>query len=433
MKDVELAGSSKDRFPSNLEPTEHLGQQTKVTGLDKDDYSIFNSSYYDLNAWLEREPGISLDGLSKIEHKAFFDEEKEKIMSFTGHNTRHMLMPFLSSDLTVCFNGAVWIKHIGFVVYAFLGMFIFAGKFFPDTEMGTSSRPISACPASNPLLNANMCRFLDEMDSAKTEFRFLIAFVLAGYVGTSVSLWLGRRTNYGALVGSVVEFILNTNTYLPAKHEKDNVTIYPRKLATRYALLIYELSVLKARNHMETAHGRIYLTDLGLLEPGEWELMNPGNRHTTVVYWLQNLIFSVDPGSRLLMDVPTIRSKSADLLAHLNTDQPISYAGLTGALVKLNVIIFSTWKAVLWATWMKSFGVNGVFGQLRLYADILVLFVWNVSYQSLYDLGYFLRNPFGNRRIDVPHEFIARGVHKLARDLSEGEKKVLPPSLNHIK
>jgi hypothetical protein len=65
----------------------------------------------------------------------------------------------------------------------------------------------------------------------------------------------------------------------------------------------------------------------------------------------------------------------------------------------------SSWKGVEWATWHASLG-STLFQQPKWYVDFVALFAWNVSYKALYDLGYMLHNPFGDRRIDVAHEVI---------------------------
>ena len=59
----------------------------------------------------------------------------------------------------------------------------------------------------------------------------------------------------------------------------------------------------------------------------------------------------------------------------------------------------SSWKGVEWATWHASLG-STLFQQPKWYVDFVALFAWNVSYKALYDLGYMLHNPFGDRRIE---------------------------------
>jgi hypothetical protein len=67
--------------------------------------------------------------------------------------------------------------------------------------------------------------------------------------------------------------------------------------------------------------------------------------------------------------------------------------------------------------WRQAFG-NDLFLQPKWYVDLVVLFAWNVSYKSLYDLGYLLHNPFGDRRIDVAHETIGSGIRAFSRSVT---------------
>ena len=63
---------------------------------------------------------------------------------------------------------------------------------------------------------------------------------------------------------------------------------HDRSLLARWALLGYELSVLKARSLVDTTEGKKYLQISKLIEEGEWESMVNGDRHTTVWYWIQS-------------------------------------------------------------------------------------------------------------------------------------------------
>ena len=404
----------------------------QVTHIGTDYYTLFESSYYDLKSWFIKEPGITFDGLSSKPHKSFFLEETEKIVTYNGYSLRHLLTPFFSKDLSVCFNMSVWTMHVGFVIYAILLMLIITENFMNDTQMGTQENPIGACAAMvngvSVSKNINICKFDSMMADAKSEFRFLVAFILAGYVANSVSTWKERRTDYAALCGNTRNTLVNINSSLPTSvTTASGAIIAPRKLATRYLLLAFELAVLKSRGHMDSPQGKAYVTDLGLLEPGEWDCMVNGDRHTSVVFWLNTMVTKHDKHAKLIYDISDFRAKANDMMSSLNRDPPFAYVGLCGILVKLNVFIFSTWKAAEWSLWMKTFGYRGALNQIRFWADVLVLFVWNVSYMGLYDLGYYLWNPFGNRRVDVPHGLISAGLHRLGWSLADPEEKILPP------
>ena len=62
-------------------------------------------------------------------------------------------------------------------------------------------------------------------------------------------------------------------------------------------------------------------------------------------------------------------------------------------------------------------GGSSTFELPKFWADLAALFLWNLSYQGMYDLSYFLWNPFLHRRIDVAHEAIGAGLRNLAAGL----------------
>jgi hypothetical protein len=204
-------------------------------------------------------------------------------------------------------------------------------------------------------------------------------------------------------------------------------------------MLAYELAVLKARRHMDSEEGKQYLVDQQLLMPGEWEAMQPGDRHSTVFHWIvtQLVRFGERPHSspeylnplyvKMITEaVSATRGQANDLMSSIDRDLPISYSALAGMLVKINVLINSVWKGIDWSIWLHAAG-DDLFTQPRWWVDLFVLLSWNVSYVALYDLGYMLYNPFGNRRIDVAHELIGSGIRKLSESLASG--KMLPATM----
>lgn len=132
----------------------------------------------------------------------------------------------------------------------------------------------------------------------------------------------------------------------------------------------------------------------------------------------------------LTSSIGSMRGQANDLMSSLDRDKPYSYASLCGLLVQINLLIMSTWKGVDWATWLHSFG-DQLICQPKFWADILVLFSWNLSYKGLYDLAYTLHNPFGDRRLDVAHETIGGGIRRLAEEIAAVTNR-LPPSLAQL-
>ena len=102
----------------------------------------------------------------------------------------------------------------------------------------------------------------------------------------------------------------------------------------------------------------------------------------------------------IINSISDMRAQANDLMSSLDRDKPFPYVAICGVLVQLNVFIFSTWKGVEWSIWLFSFG-DDLVNQPKFWVDILVLLAWNISYMALYDLGYMLHNPFGNRYISL--------------------------------
>lgn len=163
--------------------------------------------------------------------------------------------------------------------------------------------------------------------------------------------------------------------------------------------------------------------------------MVPGDRHSTVFWWIQLKLVELEKAHvlpvmylpLLMGSVSKMRAMANDLMSSLDRDKPFPYTALCGVLVYINILIMSTWKGVSWSIWYFSYGPN-LFNQPRIWVDMLVLLAWNISYAALYDLGYLLHNPFGQRRIDVAHETISGGIRRLSSSLAWAFPHV-PPAM----
>lgn len=371
---------------------------------------------------------------------------KKKIFTFNGSKVRHYLAPFLTPDLTVCDFWHVWFQHFAYLVYAlFLMIYLAIGvgdTVFPDGHLGAGWTCVNF--AGDPK-NQAICQTENVLDEARSEFRFLIAFILAGYVGTAVNTWNERRSHYGTLCGKTRAVLLLVSGALPiplgykqlGDTTQDDLQEL-RQLINRWSLLAYELANLKSQGLVETDTGRTYLEKKNVLRKGEWESMVPGDRHTTVFFWmttkLNNLPSGMIPdglGQNIISGIVEMRGAANDMMDCICTDQPFPYVALCGLLVKLNVLIMSTWAGIRWSIWYWAFG-HDIWNQPKIWIDLFVLFTWNISYVCLYDLGYLLYNPFKDRRIDLAHEAISNGIHKLAEDLAEGQMSCIPPTMGSL-
>ena len=198
-----------------------------------------------------------------------------------------------------------------------------------------------------------------------------------------------------------------------------------RSTVCRWVMLGFELAVLKARGAMDSDEGREFLEAEGLLVGDEWESMVQGDRHTTCFFWVQLALRRLADGKAISQHVlchcaasiADMRAQANDLMSSLDRDTPFPYMALAGFLVEVNLFLMSTWKGLLWSQWFATGGTS-MFELPKFWADVATLFLWNLSYQGMYDLAYYLWNPFLDRRIDVAHEAIGAGLRALCMRLS---------------
>ena len=158
----------------------------------------------------------------------------------------------------------------------------------------------------------------------------------------------------------------------------------------------------------------------------EWEAMVVGDRHTTVFFWLQLSLKRLADKGALTQEafsqccapaITSMRAQANDLMSSLDRDTPFPYIALAGVLVQVNLLLMSTWKGLEWSQWFAT-GGQKIFTLPKFWADLGALFLWNLSYQGMYDLSYYLWNPFLDRRIDVAHEAIGAGLRRLGVGLT---------------
>jgi len=306
---------------------------------------------------------------------------------------------------------------------------------------------------------------------ASGDFRSLVAYVLGGFVVRALTMWYSRRKNYAALCGMTRNLIMHCAAALPdaaflnelRARQKVTLTINELNAArhnlARWIIMAHELAMLKARGQMDADAAYQHLSANKLCKAGEWERMVGGDRHTTVIFWIQTLMNRINQLggisnhnlSTVARATTGLRAQANDLQSALDRDLPYPYSSLVGMLVKINLFLMSTWKGLeialdvcgagppsgkwsdAWSTGRMGRPPQCEYTAHVLASDIavrlIVLLFWNVSYAAMFDLCKILHNPFGNRRIDVAHEVIQNGLKKLADELLCRGDEVLPPDM----
>lgn len=314
-------------------------------------------------------------------------------------------------------------KLLGYFFWLFLAIAIqlclgLGGWAFPDGRPACSSSNMSE-ETFGKVKNRSICLLSETLESGIPIIRFLSAFILGGFVASSVNLWLVRRTAYCALCGATRNLLINLCSIVPDEQDKD--------VFSRWAVLGYELAVLKGRGLIDSDAGKSYLEKRQLMRPGEWDAMANGDRHTTVWFWIQvkaeklmreNEISQIS-FQTICQAVTLSRDKANDLMSFIDRSQPPPYVFVCGLCVNTNLALYTLSTGVKWAIWMYD-ADGGVWKEPRMYVDALILFICTTIYGMLFDICTILHNPFGPRHIDVEHYNVGRGIRMLAKALAKG-------------
>lgn len=268
-------------------------------------------------------------GLKQAAARGFPGYDGPKLLTFSPGKVSNFGSLFHSRDLTVCSRLGGLSFQLGMLVYTVGLMLVFSAEvFWPDGKGCADGK------------NKHMCQLNATLEEAKSEFRFLIAFILAGFVARSVGMWQRRRTNYASLCGNARNLNVQIAGLLPIDSDDSDLSRV-RLMLGRWVMLAFELAVLKARGQIDSEDARTFLLDEGLLEEGEWEAMVPGDRHTSVFFWLQYHLARL-ADTRWLTEqrlvtlsdsIKNMRAQANDLMSSLDRDPPFPYANLCGILV----------------------------------------------------------------------------------------------------
>jgi len=273
--------------------------------------------------------------------------------------------------------------------------------------------------------------YLTVITFGRTWVATLVAFVLGGFVIMNVKKWSRKRGMYGLLCGKTREQLITVAAFLqPTSSDvaASELALAYRKQFGRYAVLALELAIQKARGKMDSEDTKNWLQRLELIVDDEWEKMVPGDRHTTVYFWLLSIaerarvegLLSQAAAITVFDSVKAGRGSANDLMDLLPNAMPFAYAQMVTFLVKTHTLICSTEFGMKLADARHApqfkDGVPIDFTILSL----LVVFMINACMQGLLDLHTFLHNPFLDHVTGVPHEEIANaGINKLRVELMD--------------
>jgi len=301
-----------------------------------------------------------------------------------------------------------WTSSLGWTLTAILIQFGIAmglGNFaFPDGK--------PACSEGGSR-NSNVCYSIHTLTEGAGSLNFLSSFILGGFLAASVGLWRLRRTSYAALCGSTRNLLINLCSIVEDENAK--------AVMARWALLGYELAVLKSRGLIDSKEGKNYLEMLDLLEADEWDRMIHGDRHTTVWYWIQTkanklrMTGSIDSVAfQTICNAVTLsRDKANDLMSSVDRDHPPPYVFICAFLTNFNLLFHTLSTGILWSTWMYNHGGIEAYAHFGMWLEVLVLFLYSSIFSMLFDVCVLLHSPFGYRDIDVKHFAIGHGIRNL--------------------
>lgn len=269
-----------------------------------------------------------------------------------------------------------------------------------------------------------ICDLVEALEDGTNGLTFLSAFIVGGFVISSVNIWLGRRSSYRTLCGATRDVLVNINSIVP--NQKD------RLLMTRWTIIAYELSMLQARELINSEAGRTYLEELNLLHTNEWETMIEDDRQGSVCFWIQakaaklaKSTFSSDRIEQLEFQticgfVSSFRAKGFDMMGCISKDQPTPYVFVCACLINLNLAFHAVTNGFKWAIWLHNAGAQ-LWSNPSIYVSLFSLFAYSTMYAMLFDICAILYNPYGGRDIDIGHRAISASMRQFAKGLYKGD------------
>jgi hypothetical protein len=248
--------------------------------------------------------------------------------------------------------------------------------------------------------------------------RTLLAFVLGGFVIQVVTAWYRRRKNLSMFYASLRTLIVVVGAAVQPKangseEELQTVTDAMGTLG-RWIVLGGELTLCMNRG-TKPDEARQQMGALLLIKGDEWEhICAAGHFQNTVWYWVAGLMqrlvnhgyLSAQGQRGCNVALANARDQSNDLMGCLARDLPYPYA----QMVRLMIMVYLSAQCVA----MVSVGYKFVESPSWQIAVAVSIILQCFMLYGLLQMHALLHNPFGRRRIDVPHDMAMNGIKKLA-------------------
>jgi len=323
-----------------------------------------------------------------------------------------------------------WYNYLVYTLVAILIQLIFGWSYaFPDGRPACgptdSNTTVSNSSLAGVRRNSSICDLVETFEWGNEQLRVLTAILLGGYIVATINMWRLRRIRYGIFIGNIRNLTILIGT-LVRKHSINKVMNNEeeeqgRHQMMRWAVLGFELAILKARNEMDTDLGRKYLEDIELLREGEWENMVNGDRHTTVWYWIQRKAVTLTDQGVISSDqrLQTICNHASctqgladDIMNEIGNDHCPVYTSVVGITICYTIGNFIFWKGFQWAIWF--YDTNGaVWIEPRMYFEVLISIAYTTILACVFDIDKVMHNPFWFREIDLPCESDVFGLLRL--------------------
>lgn len=369
-------------------------------------------------------PGPSLRMGCHLTESTGFLGRSAHILTYEPHNMPSpLLLPFVANSLMPSARKAFLLRHALITVYT-----LCIGLLF------------NFIPGAREVAEHQLNVFAD----GTVQFRTITSYLIGGFALQTVVAWNSRRTNYAALCGSMRDLCIQLGSLLPlpssssnsedlAEEAKASPALETRRTLARWCVLAHELAVLKSRGAMDQPDAKEFLLRTGLLVDGEWGCMVPGDRQTTILFWIQarvkQLMVKGDLSQNELLiisnSISLYRAQANDLMGSLARDLPFPYAGFVSFLAHTTIFFLASTdglnlatdydsgqdEGAQWHTWVTQLGCT---------------FVLSSCYGAYIELQGVLHNPFGARRLDVAHDTIAAGLRRLAESVVANPGPVTP-------